>query len=156
MNIRQAVSTDNLLLSSLSMDVQILHAEHHPDIFKMPQGEDFAQAFFEEMIADPTTRIFILEKDGQALGYILCRLIERQENPFTVAMRYLLIDQISVRPEARGQGLGAALIWQAEVFAKELGVQRIQLDSWDFNVNAHAFFERLGFQKFTFRFWREL
>ena len=129
MNIRQAVFTDSLLLSSLCMDVQSLHAEHHPDIFKLPEREDFAMGFFDDMLADPTAAIFIFEKDGQAPGYILCKLFERQENPFTFAMRSLRIEQISVRPAARGQGVGAALIKQAEGFATELGVQRIQLDS---------------------------
>ena len=154
MNIRQANPSDCLLLSSLCRDVQSLHAEHHPDIFKEPQSDDFAVAFFEEILADSAARIFIWEKNGQALGYILCKLIERPESPFTFTLRYLQIDQIFVRPEARGQGVGAALIKQAERFANELDVQRIQLDSWDFNVRAHAFFERLGFQKFLFRFWQ--
>jgi len=156
MNIRQATPSDSLLLSSLCRDVQSLHAEHHPDIFKIPQGDDFAVAFFDEILVDPMARIFILEKNGQALGYVLCKLMERPESPFTFTLRYLQIDQISVRPEARGQGIGAALIKQAEHFANEMDVQRIQLDSWDFNVRAHAFFERLGFKKFHFRFWQIL
>jgi GNAT superfamily N-acetyltransferase len=156
MDIRQAISKDALRLSSLSMDVQSLHAEHHPAIFKMPQSESFALSFFEEMLADSAVSIFIAEEDGQPVGYILCKLIERPGNPFTFAMRYLLIDQISVRPEARGIGVGAALIHQAEILAKELSVDRINLDSWDFNLNAHAFFERMGFEKFMFRFWRQL
>ena len=156
MNIRQATPSDSPLLSSLCRDVQSLHAEHHPDIFKIPQSDDFAVAFFDKILVDPLVRIFILEKDGQALGYVLCKLMERPESPFTFTLRYLQIDQISVRPEARGQGIGAALIKQAEYFANEMDVQRIQLDSWDFNVRAHAFFERLGFQKFHFRFWKDL
>ncbi len=156
MNIRQATPADSLLLSGLCRDVQSLHAEHHPDIFKIPQSDDFAVAFFDEILVDPMARIFILEKNGQALGYVLCKLMERPEGPFTFTLRYLQIDQISVRPEARGQGVGAALIKQAERFANELDVQRIQLDSWDFNIRAHAFFERLGFKKFHFRFWQIL
>jgi ribosomal protein S18 acetylase RimI-like enzyme len=156
MNIRQATPADSLLLSGLCRDVQSLHAEHHPDIFKIPQSDDFAVAFFDEILVDPMARIFILEKNGQALGYVLCKLMERPEGPFTFTLRYLQIDQISVRPEARGQGVGAALMKQAERFANELDVQRIQLDSWDFNIRAHAFFERLGFKKFHFRFWQIL
>jgi GNAT superfamily N-acetyltransferase len=156
MKIRPAVSTDSLLLSSLSMDVQSLHAEQHPDIFKLPQSEDFAVSFFDEMLADLATTIFIAEKDGEALGYTLCKLIERQETPFTFARRHLLVDQISVRPEAQGQGVGAALIKQAETLAKELNVSRVQLDSWGFNTEAHAFFEKRGFEKFNHRFWKHL
>jgi GNAT superfamily N-acetyltransferase len=156
MNIHKAISTDVARLSLLSVDVQRLHAEHHPDIFKMPQDEDFAVSFFEEMLVDPAVSIFIAEEDGNAVGCILCKLIERPENPFTFAVRYLLVDQISVRPAARGQGVGAALIQRAEMLAKELNVQRVQLDSWDFNLAAHAFFEHLGFQKFDFRFWKQV
>ena len=156
MNIRQAMSTDALGLSSLSMDVQILHAQHHPDIFKVPQNEAFAVSFFVEMLGNPAVRIFIAEKEGKPVGYILCKLVERPENPFTFAARLLLVDQLSVRPAAHGQGIGRALMQRAEILAEEWDVQRLQLDSWDFNISAHGFFERLGFQKFDFRFWRQV
>ena len=156
MEIRRAVSTDSLLLSSLCMDVQSLHAENHSDVFKTPANEGFAASFFAEMLAEPAVTIFIAEENKEAVGYVFCQLIERPESPFTFAVRSLHIDQISVRPAAHSQGVGAALIQQAELLAKQLNVQRIQLDSWDFNLNAHAFFERLGFEKYNFRFWRKL
>ena len=69
-------------------------------------------------------------------------------------MRYLLVDQISVRLAEQGKGIGQALLDQAEVLAKELTVSRIQLDSWGFNTQARAFFEKMGFEKFNHRFWR--
>ena len=156
MKIRQAIATDSLLLSSLCVDVQSLHAKHHPDFFKTPTSDDFAASFFDEMLADPAVSIFIVEENGQALGYVLCKLIERLENPFTFAMRYLLVDQISVRPAAQGKGVGKMLIKRAVLLARDLNVQRIQLDSWGFNVEAHAFFEKMGFEKFNHRFWKNL
>jgi len=156
MNIRQATPEDSFLLSSLCIDVQRLHAEHHPCIFKTSQSADFAAAFFDEMLADPATTIYIAEEDAQALGYIFCNLIERPETPFTYPNRFLHIDQISVRPDAQGRGAGTALMDQVEKLARELGVSKIQLDSWDFNTKAHAFFEGLGFEKFNYRFWRDL
>ena len=156
MKIRQATASDSLLLSRLCMDVQRLHAEHHPDVFVMPQSEDFATTFFEEMLTDSTVRIFIAEEEGEAVGYIFFKLMERSPNPFTFAARWLHVDQISVRPGARRHGVGLALMQQAERLAKEWDVRRIQLDSWDFNIHAHLFFERLGYQKFNFRFWRRL
>lgn len=156
MDIRKAVLADKSTLSALCMDVQRIHAENHPGIFKMPQNDDFAAAFFEDMLADPQVVVYVAEDNGQALGYILCKSMERGENPFTYTMRYLLIDQISVRPEAREKGVGTALIRQAEILARELELSQIQLDSWAFNTNAHAFFEKLGFEKFNHRFWRNL
>ena len=156
MNIRQATPADSFLLSSLCVDVQRLHAEQHPRIFKTPQSVDFASDFFDEMLADPAATIYIAEEDAQALGYIFCNLIEREETPFTYPNRFLHIDQISVRPDAQGGGAGTALMDQIEKLARELGASKIQLDSWNFNTKAHAFFEALGFEKFNYRFWRDL
>lgn len=154
MKIRQAISTDSLLLSSMNVDVQRLHAEKHPDVFKMPPNDDFAVSFFDELLTDPKVAIFIAEDMDQTLGYVLCKLIERAESPFTFAMRYLLVDQISVRAEVRGKGVGTALIQRVKEFAVELHVPQIQLSSWAFNTEAHSFFERMGFVKFNFRFWQ--
>jgi len=156
MEIRTATPNDSLLLSSLCRDVQSLHAKHHPEVFKMPQNDDFAVAFFDEMLSNPEFTAFLAEEQGQAVGYALCRLAERPENPFTFEMRFLLIDQISVRPEARHKGVATALLKQAEIHAKGLGLSRLQLDSWDFNREAHACFEKFGFRKFNYRFWMNI
>jgi ribosomal protein S18 acetylase RimI-like enzyme len=156
MNIRQTIPADSWLLSSLCMDVQRLHAENYPELFKMPQSDKFAVTFFEEMLADPKNCTFVAEENGEALGYVCCKLIERPETPFTFPIRYLLVDQISVRLAARKKGVGAALIERAIALGKELNVPRIQLDSWGFNRDAHAFFEKMGFQRFNHRFWRNL
>jgi len=153
---RKATTGDALILSSLSRDVQILHAQNHANIFRMPDSDDFAVSFFEAMLGDPLVTIFIAEEDGKATGCVVCKLVERLDSPFTFAARILLVDQISVRPEARGKGMGAALLEQAEFLARELKAERIVLDSWDFNLKAHAFFERMGFQKYIFRFWKHL
>lgn len=156
MNIRKATMEDSLLLSTLCMDVQELHAKSHPDLFKTPQSSDFAISFFEEMLLDDKKYIYIAEKDEQAFGYIFFKVVERNENPFLFARRYLLIDQISIRPEVQGQGVGKVLIQQVEVVARELDIPRIELGSWDFNTNAHGFFERIGYEKRYFEFWKTI
>ncbi|MCK6539142.1 MAG: GNAT family N-acetyltransferase [Anaerolineales bacterium] len=156
MDIRKATPRDKFSLSDLCTDVQTLHAQNHPDIFKTPGSADFAVSFFEEMLADDATNIYIAEENAEPVGYILCKLIERPDTPFTFAMRYLLVDQISIRPAVQRHGIGSALLKQAETLARELGVSRIQLDSWAFNTDAHKFFEHEGFQKFNHRFWREI
>ena len=156
MKIRQAVSTDSLLLSSLCMDVQSLHAKHYPDLFKMPDNNEFAVSFFNGMLADPMITILISKKYEQALGYVFCRLAERPENPFKFAIRYLDIDQISVCPAAQGRGVGTELITQAGILAEKMNVTSLQLNSWGLNIEAHAFFEKMGFEKINHHFWKNL
>ena len=154
MKIRKAIATDSLLLSSLCVDVQRLHAENHPEIFKLPQSDEFATSFFDEILADSTTQIYIAEEEQRAIGYIFCKLFERPDGPFTYANRFLQIEHISVRPESQRKGVGMALMKQAVKLARELGMKKIQLNSWDFNTQAHTFFERYGFTKIEHRFWR--
>ncbi len=119
----------------------------------MPESEDFAVSFFEEILADPAIKVFIAEEDEKAIGYIVCKLVERPETPFTFLVRFLLVDQISVRPEAQGKRAGRALIQETELLARELDVSRIQLDfmtistlvpmyflnGWDFRNLVSAF-----------------
>jgi ribosomal protein S18 acetylase RimI-like enzyme len=154
MEIRSATPKDSLTLSTLCRDVQSLHAEHHPQVFKMPQSDDFAVAFFDEILTSPEFTAYLAEQDGRPLGYILCRWVDRPENDFTYENRFLLIDQISVHPDAQHRGIGTALLRQAEDLARELGGAKLQLDSWDFNLEAHACFEKFGFEKFNYRFWK--
>jgi ribosomal protein S18 acetylase RimI-like enzyme len=154
MEIRPATPKDSLTLSALCRDAQSLHAENHPQVFKMPQSDKFAVEFFDEILASPEFTTYIAEADGRPLGYILCRLVDRPENAFTFTNRFLLIDQISVRPDAQRRGVGTSLLKKAEGLARELGFAKIQLDSWDFNLEAHACFEKFGFEKFNYRFWK--
>ena len=156
MNIRKATLDDSLLLSTLCMDVQKLHADAHPEVFKSPQSEDFAKDFFEKILVNDTSFVFIAEENEEALGYVFCNLVERPENAILFARRYLIIEQISVRPQAQGRGVGAKLMEQVEVTARELSILKIQLGSWNFNTDAHGFFERLGYEKWHFQFWKML
>jgi diamine N-acetyltransferase len=156
MNTRKAESRDAPLLSALCADVQHLHASHHPEVFKMPSAPDFAETFFRDQLQDPLVHIFIAEQDGLAIGYIFCKLTERPENAFRHENRFVHIDQISVAPDKQGHGAGAALMARACALAKELGVKRIQLDTWDFNLKAHGFFEYEGFTKFMYHYWLTL
>jgi ribosomal protein S18 acetylase RimI-like enzyme len=156
MKIRQATQEDAPLLSSLCADVQRLHAEHYPQLFKQPDRDDFAVAFFTEMLADPAVTIYIAEANGAGAGYVFCKRFERPENVFNFAFRFLQIEHISVRTAGRRRGIGTGLMAQAEALAKELGVTLMQLDSWEFNTTAHDFFESQGFEKFDYRFWKDL
>jgi GNAT superfamily N-acetyltransferase len=156
MEIRNANPDDIPTLSRLNVAVQILHAEGQPDFFKIPEDENFAIPFFEMIMANENTNIFILEDEGEALGYIVLRVIRREENPFMYARQQLYIDQITVEPEQQGKGYGAALLKKSMELAEELGLNRVVLDTWHFNTDAHQFFEKQGFETFELMMWKSL
>ena len=68
-------------------------------------------------------------------------LLERQEKPGNLQM-----DGICVAAEARGQGLGTALLTALAARAQQTGHQTMSLDVIDINPRARALYERMGFE----------
>lgn len=71
----------------------------------------------------------------------LLGLVERDLSDDT-----LLMDGICVAGEARGQGLGSALLNAIRETAKAQGKSSIRLDVIDTNPRARALYERIGFE----------
>jgi GNAT superfamily N-acetyltransferase len=60
------------------------------------------------------------------------------------ACEYLQMDCLFVRSNARGAGLGAALLKTVVAVARDLGVPEIQWQTPDWNVDASQFYQRHG------------
>ncbi len=72
---------------------------------------------------------------------ILASALERSIKPGT-----LLMDGIFVQREARGLGVGTALLKAIEHHAKTLGLTKVRLDVIDTNPHAKRLYERSGFR----------
>lgn len=152
MKIRLATGEDAGILAGLNQDVQRIHADAMPHRFK--QSDDltpFRKDFEERILGNPNGYTFIAEVDGNPAGYISALIIQRPENAYTYAMRFVHIDQISVRPAFRKQGCGRALMQAVFDLAKREGIACVTLDTWAFNTEAHKFFARMGFEVFNYR-----
>ena len=155
MIIRRAVIADAKTLSRLNLDVQRLHARALPHLFKFPQNEDFALQFIQDQLNDLNNYFFICQQDGEDIGYIFARLIERTDNPFMYSWKYLYIDQLSVKVAHRGVGCGRKLVETVYELAKQEGIDTIALETWSFNQDAQAFFRQVGFEPALIRMWHQ-
>ena len=151
MKVRQANRADSLQIAILNRAVQEPHAAAEPLFFK--SEPDIAQviAFFEELLADPDNRIFIIEVEGRAAGYLYLQIMRRPENVFMHAYNMAYIHHIAVLKEKQGGGLGSILMEAACDLAREEDIQMVALDTWSFNTAAHGFFRRRGFETFNLR-----
>lgn len=77
---------------------------------------------------------------GTLLRGALLGLLERGEDD-----RFLM-DGIFVAPEARGRGVGTALLAEICAEGKRRGYSRVRLDVIDRNTRARALYEREGFE----------
>ena len=149
MHVRMATIDDAPTLAELSRDVQQLHIDALPEVYK-PVGDlsPVIDDFRSRILSDPEWRTYIVEIDGDPAGYVCARVMRRPEQVYVYEHEYIYLDQISVRPEYRNTGCGRALMDAVFDMARTAGIRRVALDVMTFNTGAIMFYERLGFQMY--------
>src|SRR5947208_7328158 len=107
-SIRSAVAGDEVVLARLNRFAQDLHVERRPDLFRAAPVQEVA-AWYRSRLEDSAARAWLAEDGPTPIGYLLAVLHERPVGPFTVARRFIEIDQIAVDPTRRGQGVARSL-----------------------------------------------
>ncbi len=156
LEIRIAGPGDAAILSELNADVQKLHAEALPHLFKPPSGDTFPPEMAAEWISQPANYFFIGRAGGVDIGYIFVEIRSQIENSFRRAMDMVYIHHISIRPEYRQMGYGGELMEAAKSLARQKGIATLALDVWSFNRRAQAFFAAQGFANYNERMWLDL
>lgn len=148
--IRLADFSDKNKVIALRNQVQKLHFQNRPDMFK----EIAAADRYDFYMQDETYSVAVYENSNDILGYIVLKKVCQDETSFAPARKYLLIEEFGVDETHRRKGVGAALAEFAKQFAKQNNFHRIQLDCWAFNTAAERFYEAMGFE--TYRKYMEL
>lgn len=109
-----------------------------------PADLERARAFLRERLERQESVIFLAEDDsGRALGFV-------QLFPsFTSveARRLWVLNDLFVSKEARGQGVGRALMNAARDHAVKTGAKRLTLETMEDNERAWSLYESLGYVK---------
>lgn len=133
--IRLATATD------LDALLALMQAFYDESVYPLDVAR--ARAAFGDLLADEHNgRVWIAERDGEALGYAVLTL--------GFAMEYYgrdgFLDDLYLVPAGRGKGLGAALMEAVEGEAKRLGVRALHLEVGRDNHRAKALYAARGFR----------
>lgn len=143
--IRTIEDDDTDILADLTADVQRIHHEEMPERFKpVPDNLSAFVAFFEKRLT--TGAGYIGEIDSKPVGFLLFEIREGVDNPYVYPHFYMHIDQMGIKPNFRGRGIGAQLMKQAIAYANKRDVAHITLNVFDFNDGAVNFYENMGFE----------
>jgi ribosomal protein S18 acetylase RimI-like enzyme len=156
MDVRLANLNDAKIISALNTEVQTVHAEALPHLFKPTSPETFPASFVRHLLADPDTCIFIGSLHDEPVGYLYAQIIRRPETALRHAWERLHIHHISVHQAHHRRGCGQALIQAVVQFAKEQGITTITLDAWSFNTPARTFFATQGFSVYNENMWLDI
>ena len=140
-------------VNELRMQVNAIHVAGKPEVFK-PGFPEELRNYIYAIHKDPEQFITVAVKDGTICGFAVLHHINRPENPFMKERDFLDIDEFCVDEAFRRQGIASEMIAFIREFAKEKGFHRIELNMWEFNQDALAFYEAAGFQ--TFRRYMEM
>ena len=141
--IRRAKNTDIDRLNELLYQVQKLHAEGRPDIFKLGEKK-YTTEELRAFIEDDMTPIFVYENEGVVLGYAFCIYQLTEENHQLYRRKVLYIDDLCVDKASRRQGVGKKLYHYVLQTAADNGCDSVTLNVWNVNPDAQRFYESMG------------
>lgn len=114
-----------------ALDREVWSPDHSPG--PRPSGD-------RPFVADGRTCL-VAESGEQVVGYVSLS----SATPLASNAHVAMIDGLAVRPDARGRGIGAALVAAAVEHAGHEGLRRIRLRVLATNASARRLYERHGF-----------
>jgi GNAT superfamily N-acetyltransferase len=107
-----------------------------------------------ERLGRRDNRVLLAESEGRAVG-LLAYTVHR---PIEHARPVARVTAMIVRDLARRRGVGRHLMERAATLAEAEGCEGIELTSAirPERADAHRFYEALGYERTSYRFWRSL
>ena len=143
--IRSATESDSDIMLRMFGALDDLHTLNHPEVFCGASERPRPREFIAGLLSAPDCAVLIAELERRVVGQVVIRLRESSDHPLLVRHRYGQIDDLFVCPEARRQGVGQALIRAAEAWARQSGVDSVELVVWEFNEPAHRLYRAHGY-----------
>ena len=103
---------------------------------------------------DPEQKIIVAESEGMICGFAVLHHIHKQETLFMQKRDFMDIDEFCMDKKYRRQGIASEMIAFIKTYTKEQGINRMELNMWEFNEDALAFYEAVGFK--TYRRYMEM
>ncbi len=142
-NIRRAENKDIGAIEKLLFEVQKVHSDVRPDLFKAG-GKKYTRDELSEILADDKRPIFVAEENGEVCGYAFCIHKQFLNSTSLTDIKTLYIDDLCVDKDARGSHIGTKLYDFVIDYAKKNGYYNVTLNVWADNKSALDFYEHIG------------
>lgn len=117
-----------------------------------PSSEADVKDRLDRSLASRTSCCLVAEREDEVVGLMSAELVPYFPTGSTICR----VTSLVVSSRHRRRGVGEKLITAAAKFAREHSCSGIEVTSAVRRVDAHRFYERLGFSRTAFRFFRAL
>lgn len=154
---RRATIGDYDQICFLLDEVDKLHRDALPQIYRKPIGPVRSREYLEKELAKDDTTIFIAQEEDLLLGLVHLTVRSSDSFPLNVPRKFGYIHTLVVREDFQRLGIGQKLLEKACEWLKEKGVEgNVELNVWEFNKGAIKFYEKLGFDTIQRRMSKNL
>ncbi len=141
--IRYAMEKDIEKIEDLLSQVDMVHHNGRPDIFKI--GNKYSEEELKELLNNKQRPILVSVNDSdEVIGYCFGIFQQHKDNSILTDIKTLYIDDLCVDEKFRGKGIGKELYEAALNLAKENGCYNLTLNVWSCNESAMRFYESMG------------
>ena len=141
--IRIAKEKDINKIGDLLLQVDLVHHNGRPDIFKI--GRKYSDEELIKMLDDDKRPILVfVDENDEVIGYCFCIFQQHKNNSVLTDIKTLYIDDLCVEEKQRGKHIGKELYNAAVDLAKKNGCYNLTLNVWSCNEAAMKFYESQG------------
>ncbi|MGD9094002.1 MAG: GNAT family N-acetyltransferase [Anaerolineales bacterium] len=145
-SIRKATAEDYNALCELFDEVDALHRDNLTHIFQKPNGPVREYDYYLGLITDENVGLCVAEVGKKLVGFVHAFIMDTPVVPVFVPRRYAVVDSIGVKSEFQNQGIGRMLMVTVHAWAIETGATSIELNVYEFNKTAIAFYQSLDYE----------
>ena len=140
-NMRLAKETDYEAVMKIMSQVQEMHVQWRPDIYKYNENL-FTKENFAEIVKGDT--FFVAESNNIVVG-VLEITFRHIESPAHVTRDVIFIDTMAIDEEYRGKGIGHKMFEFLKAMKTEKNMDGIELQVNARNIAAYEMYKKCGF-----------
>lgn len=147
-NIESANIDDFFEINSIVKEGQDEHSEALPHIFSKVD-QVMPESYFRELLEDPNTDILVAKINGVVVGFAVMELNESPPFQSMTPRTFAYMNDFGVKSSFKRKGIGSIIFKACVEWSKNKGAASVDLNVWEFNQNAIAFYESFGMESLS-------
>lgn len=134
-------------VNGLRRQVNEIHVNGRPDIFRPGFSEELQNHVFDVFDREDAN-VIVAVLENEIYGFASVEYLLRPQSAYNLERKMYRVEEFCVDGRFRRIGVATRLVEFMKKDALERGFSKIELDAWEFNQSALAFYEKIGFQAY--------
>lgn len=145
--VRKLQKKDFDSFSQIFEQVDEIHRGALPEYFRKTEKRFRTQDYFDQLLTDTSVLLLGSFDENHLVGLAHAVVKQHPSTEIHVPGNYVLLDNLVVSENKRGNGIGKILYNGVCAWAKEQCIKEIQLKVYSFNEQAIRFYKKRGFSE---------